>query len=523
MKKISISRESRITGLLLAGLVVTACGGGGGGENVTSGANTPPETVASVTPVSSAPPITLATQATPATQVTPLTAAATATPVTPAPVVTPPAPVLPPAPAAPVSIVTTLPAEPAIKMGDMLSVPSASGNDWQLVQAAGQTIGTRKLGGTEPGLDASWIQQNEPIRNWWFVASSASGRKLAAVANSNKDIFVPESLSNEGYIYTSADAGVTWTEHREAGSRGWASIASSADGTKLAAASVANTIWTSDDSGSTWKSHPESGEHFWVSITMSSDGSRLTAVALEEGNNQGDGKIYTWAQSAGNAFGAGAWTARMQPYNWRSIASSGDGSKLVAVAYSDFVDTPQPIYLSFDFGATWVPSTGIPVQPDPHTFYRVASSQDGKKLAAAERYGKIYTSSDSGLTWVAREPDGGFNSMAMSSDGNTVVAVQQLLDNPLVTGKIYISTDGGATWAQRQQARKWRGVALSADGNRIAAAVLNGSMYTSTSNRTTLGTAGSIAGGPANELQLRYLGDGLFDVTSASGPAFAVK
>jgi hypothetical protein len=63
-----------------------------------------------------------------------------------------------------------------------------------------------------------------------------------------------------------------------------------------------------------------------------------------------------------------------------------------------------------------------------------------------------------------------------------------------------------------------RSVAVSANGNRIVAEVNNGSMYTSTSNRTTTGTAGFVIGGRTNELQLRYLGDGLFDTISANVP-----
>jgi hypothetical protein len=418
------------------------------------------------------------------------------------------------------TLMATLPAEPAVKAGDTLRLRGETANNWRIAQAAGQTIGTRKLGGTEPGLDASWVQQSEPVHNWWFVASSSSGNKLAAVANS---ALTAPGAPAFGYVYTSADAGVTWTEHREPGSRGWASIASSADGSKLAAVSVFSPIWTSADSGKTWQEQPDSGARFWVSVTMSSDGSRMAAVVLGNGTGLDDGKIYTWEQSASNAFGAGPWTARTPARNWRSIASSADGSKLVAAVYNDVLDAQQPIYLSTDFGVTWTPSPAWPAgQPDTHSFYRVASSQDGTKLAAAERFGKIYTSSDSGLTWTARTPDGGFNSLAISSDGNTVVAVQPLSSDPL-GGQIYISTDAGATWALRQQASSWRGVALSADGNRIVAAVNNGNIYTSTSNRTTPGTAGGITGGPNNELQLRYLGDGLFDAISAAGPAFTVN
>ena len=38
-----------------------------------------------------------------------------------------------------------------------------------------------------------------------------------------------------GYIYTSGDTGVTWTEQTAAGSRSWYGITSSSDGTKIAA------------------------------------------------------------------------------------------------------------------------------------------------------------------------------------------------------------------------------------------------------------------------------------------------
>ncbi len=39
-----------------------------------------------------------------------------------------------------------------------------------------------------------------------------------------------------GYIYTSTDSGVTWTEQTGAGSRVWWGVSFSSDGTKIAAA-----------------------------------------------------------------------------------------------------------------------------------------------------------------------------------------------------------------------------------------------------------------------------------------------
>ena len=149
----------------------------------------------------------------------------------------------------------------------------------------------------------------------------------------------------------------------------------------------------------------------------------------------------------------------------------------------------------------------------------------------AERFGKIYTSSNFGVTWTAGTSEGGFNSVASSADGSVLLAVQangnSSVEGPTVqpgrTGKLLVSTDAGATWTQRATRNWWRGAAVSADGNRLVGAVNVGQIHVSTSNRSSYGTAGSITGGQTNELTLRYLGDGLFDVTNAAGTGYVTR
>jgi len=70
------------------------------------------------------------------------------------------------------------------------------------------------------------------------------------------------------------------------------------------------------------------------------------------------------------------------------LASSADGTKLVAGVYEDY------IYTSKDSGATWT-QTGT-----QQTWQAVASSADGKNLVAAAYEGYMYTSKDSGATWT---------------------------------------------------------------------------------------------------------------------------
>lgn len=76
------------------------------------------------------------------------------------------------------------------------------------------------------------------------------------------------------------------------------------------------------------------------------------------------------------------------------VASSSDGTKLIAVMDGGF------IYTSSVLGLNWVP------RDFPAIWVCVASSSDGTKLAAAEQYGQIQTSSDSGVNWVTRNARG---------------------------------------------------------------------------------------------------------------------
>ena len=413
-----------------------------------------------------------------------------------------------------------------IAVGATVVVKGDTDIRWKLAQSAGQTIGTRALpGGTEPGL--TFTPQQSPTQNWWFVASSASGQKLAAVANNFPGLQNPNAIaSSSGLVWTSADAGATWTARTAPGDSPWSSIASSADGTRLAAVGVGTQIWTSGDSGVTWV--PRAANLFWDSVTMSADGSRIAAATLETNAGSGDGRIYTLEQAPGAVFGAGVWIERSEVQMWRSIASSADGRKLVAAAHRDGATSAQPgVFTSDNYGVTWTARSTLAVSA-----YRVTSSADGTRLAMVERFGKIYTSADSGLTWSAGVFEGGFNSVASSADGSVLVAVQangksSVEDQAVVpgrTGKMLVSTNAGATWTERATPNKWwRGAAVSADGNRLVGAVNVGQIYVSTSNRSSYGTAGSITGGQTNELSLRYLGDGLFDVTSALGTGYVTR
>src|SRR5689334_20812333 len=83
----------------------------------------------------------------------------------------------------------------------------------------------------------TWTQTSAPSQDWRGIASSADGSKLAATVWS-------------GLIYISTNSGATW-EPSSAPSQQWAGVASSANGNQLIALSSPGGIYTSTNSGVT--------------------------------------------------------------------------------------------------------------------------------------------------------------------------------------------------------------------------------------------------------------------------------
>jgi hypothetical protein len=207
------------------------------------------------------------------------------------------------------------------------------------------------------------------------------------------------------------------------------------------------TYWTPRDLGRNWRA-----------VASSSDGTKLVAVT-------GGGKIYTSTDSGVT------WTPRAFDGNWNCVASSADGTKLVAVG--TFI-----LYTSTDSGLTWT------LRNSSKDWAFVASSADGTKLVAAVAAEKIYTSTDSGVTWTARDSDRYWTSVASSADGTKLVACAISLIGG-IGDKIYTSTDSGVTWTPRDSIRNWQAVASSSDGTKLVAAEGGGQIYTSIDSGVT--------------------------------------
>ncbi len=365
----------------------------------------------------------------------------------------------------------TLPASAWLKAGDTLRVSGEGAGGWKIAQGGDQTILTGSM--QIPDYSGAWTPR-ESSRSWRAVASSADGTKMAAC------VWL-------GPIYISTDSGVTWTARET--DRTWRGLASSADGSKWVATVYSGQIYTSTDSGTTWT--PRETTRNWFGAASSSDGAKLAAVVS-------GGQIYTSSDSGVT------WTARDSSRNWYSVASSADGTKLVATVYGG------QIYTSSDSGATWT------ARALNRNWYSVASSADGSRLIASAYGGQLYTSTDSGVTWTGRDSMRGWRGVASSADGTKLVACVD-------AGQVYTSADSGVTWTARDSSRQWMALAASADGSKLIGCANSSQLCTLNTNgaivaQTPVGTAGYLAGSADSAVELQYEGRDTFRVLSHETP-----
>jgi hypothetical protein len=325
----------------------------------------------------------------------------------------------------------TLPANLAV--GDIIQVREGQQvTPWRLLPGkAGQTVQ-----GAEGMYSAG-------ARAWTDIAVSENGQFMAAVVQ-------------EGYIYTSQDAGEHWTERRGAGSKGWQRVFVSNDGMRLVAGASPSQVYASADGGANWV--PASGDivsfGYSSQLTGSKDGTRLYASGGFISFSQDGGVTWSKSDRIGGAV---------------SLGCSSDGA---SVAVTQFDQSYRPA---------------------------------------------LKTSSDGGQNWTNRSPPEGYwwnteslRYPALSADGATMYNVVTRNPDWSEFSVIVKSTDGGVSWALLQAAgeRPWRELACSADGQTVYASDNAGSIYR------------SVDAGSSWRLMFRSNGDFESLETNASGSTF---
>jgi hypothetical protein len=244
------------------------------------------------------------------------------------------------------------------------------------------------------------------IQQWTSVASDSAGTKLVAVVWGFSDRPVDNPAAFSGDIWTSSDGGATWSDQTAsspASHQAWRSVASDASGTKLVAATQGlgvfgpGAIWTSTDAGVTWtnRSAATAGmeRQSWSSVGSDATGNHLVAAGSGSG---------IWASSDGGT----TWSDRTpvdpkfqatfgnQTEGWSSIASDATGTKLVASVLTG------DVWTSPDGGVTWRDAGSA---PGWQNWISVASDSTGTNLVAAnwlDNGGDIWVSTNGGLTWT---------------------------------------------------------------------------------------------------------------------------
>ena len=229
-----------------------------------------------------------------------------------------------------------------------------------------------------------------------------------------------------------------------AGSSGW----------QLAQAAGQSIIGNFLSYGQTWYQSEAAAED-WTSIASSSDGTKMVATSS--------------AVSAGNVWVSGnsglSWSGTSASGDasvWQAAASSADGTKLYAAAGNG-----GSIYFSTNSGTSW-----SPLASSATSWTSLACSSDGTRLVGGTSTGYMWNYL--GGIFVIGYNTGGYpvTSVASSANGNYLVAAT-------FNGNLYTSSNYGTNWGPEATSAKWSAVACSSDGSKMAAAVSNGTIYVS--------------------------------------------
>ncbi len=216
-----------------------------------------------------------------------------------------------------------------------------------------------------------------------------------------------------------------------------------------------------------WHSLISAGSRNWSSVASSSDGTKLIASV-------NGGYLYT-SDDSGNT-----WSEKISAgsRNWSSVASSSDGTKLIASVNGGY------LYTSDDSGNTWSEITSLGVK----SWKSIVSSSDAMKISFVENVcvnmGTLFNSNDGGLSWNNVSVSGNLY-LYYLPDGTKLLAADgyggQGCGANTGGGYIYTSHNSGNTWLENSSAglNEWRSITASSDGSKIFAGVDNGHIYIS--------------------------------------------
>ena len=350
--------------------------------------------------------------------------------------------------------------------------------DWDQVDIASSADGTKLIAGVYYGGvylsndgGSTWTRQTSPQfaeeEDYWIaVAYSADGSHAAAVVE-------------DGYIYVykappvpnpNPDPNNGWTRVESAGFRTWNAVSVSNTGTHIYAAVYGGYVYGSSDSGATWKRDVSPGTYqSWKGIVVTEAGG-FQVYAIPE-----TGYMYAKASTVSSQ-SLVSKTTSLGLLNWKSVDSSNDGEVAVAVVENG------AIYTSKDSGETWVVDTSTGVHP----WIAVTVSADGRQRVALASNGTVAVSFTTNRFYAYRgldawsvntatpAPGHVWTSLDCSDDFTVLLATQRSTSPAPATGRVYTSGWNEATntlnaWTvdtRITQEARWNSLAMSRDGKR---------------------------------------------------------
>ncbi len=332
------------------------------------------------------------------------------------------------------------------------------------------------------GNEYQWTRQ-DPLNllggSYTSVASSADGSHLIVGVTEGGNGTDPSPL------YVSSNYGATWENVASNADNGiqddWQSVAASADGNTLVAASndavnisttndVGGNIFISHDGGSSWtKISPTSGPTQWDYVAISGDGSEIAALANDDLSN-----VYI-SNDGGATWNTSATTSNVNW--WSSVSISSNGSKILVGGENSY-DLNSMIDISTNGGNSWTDVTPDPTGDDQVVLNtRAALSANGDELAVSTYgyndgwYNDVNVSNDDGADWTDVTPPNTStnepNAIALSGNGQELSVLDDSNDT------MYLSGNDGTTWTQEDpdlsysdaDTNSWDAVAINNNGS----------------------------------------------------------
>lgn len=265
-------------------------------------------------------------------------------------------------------------------------------------------------------------------------------------------------------VFATGQGRYAWTDNGavDPGIQYWNQAAVSDDGTRIAALTDGDSgteykqVWTSSNSGETWTAHPSTSVYEFSSIATSGDGSKLVAAswntgALHTSNDYGA----TWTDRT-------AWPESVYVY---TATSAANGQRLTATGWDN--DAQEILfYTSSNAGASWTQQT----IPETYYGFEVYASSTGQKLAAlslqSEDSQMTYVSNNYGVDWELMDTSEFWDYFTISGDGTQMAGITRQGSNDLDDRVVYIYTESGDEWVEQESLGEsdWDTITSTYDG-----------------------------------------------------------